>query len=656
MARNFSFLLSQVRTATAALIGGKAYFYETGTSTLKKIWLDSEQNSEAANPYTLDANGTAKLYGSGIYRVVIKNSAGITKFDWDDILPGDNTSYDVTGFGAVGNGVADDTIAIQAALDATEALGGGNVYFPEGTYLASVIKIPTKVTVRGDGIGATILKQKDNTSGDFITLKSGSAVNVGLFDFSVDGNKANQSTANYGVKLDNSSGGSGLIPRHRAENLYITNCKGTGFSLYVYTKGSFVNNVDCYSNDVYGFELSGADSAVSNCVAGQSGSEGFRISGSSAIYSNLRSWYSGRLVSGSPGFIFRNSQDIIATGLYSQENSGHGFSLYGQSGPLNGISISCISDSDNASGGTYSGMALANVTGANIILKVVKFSGSIGTAYNGLSILGDSFGSNITVSVNDGAITGQPVIDNNGSNNVTINGDENFYTILKDDFVGASLSNQWTARKGSDGDCIVPSFNSQISGVARLTTGASATGDFATNGSSLTSGAMWAAGMYNFVAEFRVKLNRITDVSLFVGLTNTVGTGALSNTEMPFTLASGNALTSNVSNAVGVLFDTAADTDNWWLVGVDDGVDAAKQDSLVAPTMSTFEYWKITITNTGVATFFRKTTGDYAIIGTSMIDSVKLYEKLSPVVCGFSRSAASTSFDVDFIRCSQLRG
>ncbi len=40
-------------------------------------------------------------------------------------------------YGAVGNGVTDDRLAIQAAIDAATAAGGGTIYFPEGTYLVS---------------------------------------------------------------------------------------------------------------------------------------------------------------------------------------------------------------------------------------------------------------------------------------------------------------------------------------------------------------------------------------------------------------------------------------------------------------------------------------------------------------------------------------
>lgn len=61
-------------------------------------------------------------------------------------------------FGAVGNGVADDTAALQAALDFQKAAGGGTVYLPAGTYLIkSSLFIGSKVTLQGAGRGVTTI-------------------------------------------------------------------------------------------------------------------------------------------------------------------------------------------------------------------------------------------------------------------------------------------------------------------------------------------------------------------------------------------------------------------------------------------------------------------------------------------------------------------
>lgn len=44
----------------------------------------------------------------------------------------------VKDFGAIGNGIANDTVAVQAAINAVVARGGGQVYFPAGTYNCNV--------------------------------------------------------------------------------------------------------------------------------------------------------------------------------------------------------------------------------------------------------------------------------------------------------------------------------------------------------------------------------------------------------------------------------------------------------------------------------------------------------------------------------------
>ncbi len=81
------FLLSQVRTSTTALVGGKVYFYLPTTTDMTgvHIWLNKDATIAASNPYTLDANGTAQLYAQGSYRIIIKDSAGVTRFDRDNL-------------------------------------------------------------------------------------------------------------------------------------------------------------------------------------------------------------------------------------------------------------------------------------------------------------------------------------------------------------------------------------------------------------------------------------------------------------------------------------------------------------------------------------------------------------------------------------------
>jgi polygalacturonase len=67
-------------------------------------------------------------------------------------------TFDVTKFGATGDGQTDDLKAIQAAGDAAFQAGGGIVYFPAGTYLHSgVIDFHWNTTVRGVGVASVLL-------------------------------------------------------------------------------------------------------------------------------------------------------------------------------------------------------------------------------------------------------------------------------------------------------------------------------------------------------------------------------------------------------------------------------------------------------------------------------------------------------------------
>jgi hypothetical protein len=60
----------------------------------------------------------------------------------------------VKDFGAVGDGVTDDTVAIQAAIDAVNIAGGGTVFIPNGEYLLSDhINLKSWVFVTGEASG-----------------------------------------------------------------------------------------------------------------------------------------------------------------------------------------------------------------------------------------------------------------------------------------------------------------------------------------------------------------------------------------------------------------------------------------------------------------------------------------------------------------------
>ena len=56
--------------------------------------------------------------------------------------------YNAKDFGAIGDGIALDTAAIQAAADACKENGGGIIYIPDGEYLVSSIRLYSHTEVR----------------------------------------------------------------------------------------------------------------------------------------------------------------------------------------------------------------------------------------------------------------------------------------------------------------------------------------------------------------------------------------------------------------------------------------------------------------------------------------------------------------------------
>ncbi|MBR0668258.1 hypothetical protein GXW71_28150 [Roseomonas hellenica] len=98
-------------------------------------------------------------------------------------------TFDVTDFGATGDGVTNDRGAIQAAIDAAETAGRGTICFPAGTYnIGSGIDVTAgNIHLVGAGKGATVIRSTF-ASGHVITFGNGvtQIFNLGLRDLTVD--------------------------------------------------------------------------------------------------------------------------------------------------------------------------------------------------------------------------------------------------------------------------------------------------------------------------------------------------------------------------------------------------------------------------------------------------------------------------------------
>jgi len=126
-------------------------------------------------------------------------------------INGAHKLFDVThpDFGATGDGVTDDTAAIQAALDAVTVSGGiRTVYFPSGTYLISTALNFNKhnVIYKGDG-SSSIIKTKNgavNFTAQFLFATGLSYITIRdlVIDGNSDNNTLNDTAGIYALNTD----------------------------------------------------------------------------------------------------------------------------------------------------------------------------------------------------------------------------------------------------------------------------------------------------------------------------------------------------------------------------------------------------------------------------------------------------------------------
>jgi hypothetical protein len=136
--------------------------------------------------------------------------------------------YDVTDalYGATGDGSTDDTAAIQAALDAANAAGGGVVSFPFGTYVVSLPGAPTNsafLNIYADTtvVGPGTIKVADGEN-DFEWIFApdsfvGDTDNVIFDGLTVDFNKANNPCSGAGERRN-------FCRCQRGNNWVVRNC------------------------------------------------------------------------------------------------------------------------------------------------------------------------------------------------------------------------------------------------------------------------------------------------------------------------------------------------------------------------------------------------------------------------------------------------
>lgn len=410
--------------------------------------------------YHLQTNGAGT---DPTYAGFLQAGTGAATRTWQDKA---RDIFSVKDFGAVGDGVANDTAAINAAI--TAASGGNTVYFPKGTYLTTGLhQITGAIQILGAGYGASIIRTTHATNDIFIvgTGTVLSVANVAIRDLTFNSSvtrtdgaaiKFNgaylcEATGNTiqgmfrGITCTGSTAiifiernyiaspvattGIGIYLTGGSNDVYMTNnfiigdagtqpsagilmdnCNG----IYGYNTGTFQANSGLYISPGNGqlvenifFQESAFDTGAGTGVTlAPSGTGAIRRVQFNSCWSGNNAGH-GVNISGAAGAV----DDVQFNSYRSYVNAQYGFIITG-SGAINIVLDGCIASGNSASpsvAGTYHGIGFG--TGSSKFRVLNCRSGQIGNMTNtqgyGLAMT-DSASNNLMVVGNDftGNLTG----------------------------------------------------------------------------------------------------------------------------------------------------------------------------------------------------------------------------------------------------------
>lgn len=309
-----------------------------------------------------------------------------------------SSGFNVRDFGAKGNGVTDDTAAINSAMNACAnapfPFNGCNLYFPSGIYMTSGLTLQSYVHITGDGWATSVIQLLPGHASDVLTVPV-STFNFSIYGVTIDGNSGKGGTGSCLMVQTSPVGPNAIntankqtasINAYKMGYIYgdmFSNCSNSGIYLNVYNFALFFDNFYVYNNGQYGIFTQATDDIFTNFVTEHNGTAGIKVINSNNKFSNAKVIWNG-YANKTEAAIYSGAFNNVFIDIEAQDNYVSGFFDGGGDNQF----IGCMADTNGytdetlvASSHTASGFVIGGTNSVYSGNKVTDYRGRLADGF-----------------------------------------------------------------------------------------------------------------------------------------------------------------------------------------------------------------------------------------------------------------------------------